>query len=376
MRDCLEVRVSLRNGGQVPVTPRVRVESNRGPTDWAAPPAPLAPGAALEVAVPFAASVPWRGVRRDTDPPSWGGQPGTGTEFGSDAVGAVTFSADRPQAGAVVVVEAVRAGLAAGPELPDWLGKRPPVQGDWVRTFDDAFDGSALDLSKWNNTGPNYWDRTSHWSKDNLIVGGGVARLRYEKKTGRHNDEPDGKESDYAGGYLDTYGKWVQRYGYFEARMKLPTAPGLWPAFWMMPDRGTEAGPQWVRQSTRNGGMELDIMEHLTRWGPYHYHIAMHWDGYEEDHKTMGSSGIYVQPDEEGFFTAGLLWTPGLLVYYANGREVGRWEDPRVSSVASDMMFTMPMGGWDNSRLEDSRLPDELVIDYVRAWQRRDLMQP
>lgn len=30
-------------------------------------------------------------------------------------------------------------------------------------------------------------------------------------------------------------------------------------------------------------------------------------------------------------------------------------------------------GGWDNNRLDDARLPDDFVIDYVRVWQRKDL---
>jgi beta-glucanase (GH16 family) len=374
LRQCIQATVNVRNGGQMAVTPRVRLESNRGPSDWVAAEAPLAPGAATEIRVPFAAATPWEGERRDTDPPSWRGKPGTGTRFGSDAVSAVTVSAVSPEEGSVLVVESITAGLPAGRDFPEWLGQRPPVAGDWVQTFNDDFDGTELDLTKWNNTGPNYWDRRSHWSKDNVIVADGVARMRYERKRGRHNDEPDGRETDWQGGLLETYGKWMQKYGYFEARMKLPTAPGLWPAFWMMPDRGVEAGEQWRRQSTHNGGMEFDIMEHLTRWGPWHYHIAMHWDGYQDEHKSMGSSGIYVQPDEDGFFVSGLLWLPGLAVWYANGREVARWEDPRVCSVQMDMMFTMPQGGWDNSPIDASKLPDDFVIDYVRVWQRRDLL--
>jgi beta-glucanase (GH16 family) len=351
------------------------VESDGGTTEWVSPAAPLAAGAAQEISVSFVNAIPWRGIRNSGGRTSWTGEPGTGNQVANDAIGAVTLSASRPTGGAVLVVESIRAGLPPAPVLPDWLGQRPPVEGDWVRTFDEDFSGTVVDLSKWNNAGPNYWDRTSHWSRDNVIVGDGVARLRYEKKTGPHNDDPKEKQSTYASGYLDTYGKWVQRYGYFEARMKLPVAPGLWPAFWMMPDRGEGAGPQWVRQSTGNGGMEFDIMEHLTRWGPCRYNIAMHWDGYEEGHKQTGAN-VYVQPDKEGFITAGLLWTPGLLVYYGNGREVARWEDPRVASVQSDLMFTLPMGGWDNNRLEDAQLPADFVIDYVRAWQRKDLIRP
>ena len=40
-----------------------------------------------------------------------------------------------------------------------------------------------------------------------------------------------------------------------------------------------------------------------------------------------------MQPDKDGFITSGLLWTPGSAIYYCNGREVLRWENPRISSV-------------------------------------------
>jgi beta-glucanase (GH16 family) len=140
-----------------------------------------------------------------------------------------------------------------------------------------------------------------------------------------------------------------------------------------MPDRGVAAGPQWKRQDTNKGGMEFDVMEHLTRWGPHRFNVAMHWDGYEKSHKALGSSAIYVQADKDGFITCGLLWTPGAAVYYCNGKEILRWEDPRISNVESDMMFTLPMGGWDNNALDDSKLPADFVVDYVRVWQRKDL---
>jgi len=172
------------------------------------------------------------------------------------------------------------------------------------------------------------------------------------------------------------YGKWTQRYGYFEARLKIPTCPGLWPAFWMMPDRGKELGPQWKRASTHNGGMEFDIMEHLTAWGPYRYNIAFHWDGYDKDHKATGTSNIYAQADKDGFMTVGLLWLPGFAAYYANGKEVARWESERISNVQSYPIFYMVSGGWANVPLDDSQLPADFVIDYIRVWQREDLASP
>ncbi len=252
-----------------------------------------------------------------------------------------------------------------------------------MKTFDEEFDRPTIDGKKWNIYGPNYWDRASHWSKDNLILENGLAKFHFEKKRGFHNDNSDPnvdpqnltgkKESDYACGYLDSYGKWVQRYGYFEARLKLPRVPGLWPTFWMMPDRGAAAGPQGVRGDTGNGAMELDIMEHLTRWGPYRYNIALHFDGYGAEHKSVGSTCNYVQADKDGFITPGLLWTPGLTVFYCNGKELWRWEGPRVSHVASHFIFEVTTGGWDNNAVDDQQLPADYVVDYVRVWQRKDL---
>jgi beta-glucanase (GH16 family) len=95
--------------------------------------------------------------------------------------------------------------------------------------------------------------------------------------------------------------------------------------------------------------------------------------GYEKAHKQTGSECVYVQPDKDGWITSGLLWTPGSAIYYCNGREVLRSEDPRISSVPADLIFTFPCGGWDNNALDDAKLPADFTIDYVRCRQRKDL---
>lgn len=361
LRDYAEVHVEIHNDGPAAVTPRARLDSNGGASDWVMG-VPLTPGGQSEIVLPFAGNTSANLARKDT-----------GSHITSDAVSAVTLGTANTGGVKLLRLQSIKAAQAVF-QAPAWLGKRPPVDGAWTKTLDDEFNSTALNTTLWNVYGDNYWDKQSHWSKDDVRVGSGVVRLRYEKKTGFNNDDPAQKPSGYAAGYLHTYDRWVQRYGYFEARMKLPTAPGLWPAFWMMPDRGVAAGPeQWKRQDTANGGMEFDIMEHLTRWGPHRYNIAMHYDGYGKDHKSVGSDKIYVQPDKDGFITCGLLWTPGSAVYYCNGHEVLRWDDPRVSNVPGILMFTIPQGGWDNSPVDDARLPDEFVVDYVRVWQRKDL---
>ena len=375
LREAFQVRAKVKNTGASPVTPTFRVDSKAGPTSTGTASAPIAPGATGELVVTFEASAPWLGIK-DSAKTSYNGQPGTGTKFTSDAVSAVNILPGSPAGAQSLQVESIIADVPAPTVLPDWVGKRPPVEGDWVKTFDEEFDGNKLDETKWNIYADNFWDKRSHFTKDNVILGDGVVKLRYEKKTGFHNDDPAKKQTDYATGFLDTYGKWVQRYGYFESRMKATKGPGMWPAFWLMPDRGVAEGPQWKRASTSNGGMEFDIWEFLGRWGQYRYNIAMHWDGYGKDHQSTGTTTNYVMPDKDGFITIGFLWTPGQAVYYANGKEVLRWESPRISTIPADIMFTAVSGGWDNDGIDPAKMPDDYVIDYVRCWQRKDLASP
>ena len=264
--------------------PRVRLESNGGPSDWAKTALTLDAGQEAELVIPFAGNAPINLAQKDSK-----------ARITSNAVSGVTISADASTEEQTLTVQSIVASMTHVP-MPDWLGKRPPVEGDWVKTFSDEFDGNAIDTSLWNLEGENYYDQRTHWSKEDVSVVGGFARLKYEKKTGFHNDDPTKKQTAYAAGFLDTFDKWAQKYGYFESRMKLPTASGLWPAFWLMPDRGNRK-PGWKRQMTEQGGMEFDVMEHLTGWGPNRYNIAMHWDGYQKNHKSDGTDKLYVQPD-------------------------------------------------------------------------------
>ena len=67
-------------------------------------------------------------------PGYYGGQPGTGTKFTSDVTGAVKITA-KHDGQATLLVESITAD-APPADLPDWLGKRPPVEG--LRTRSEA----------------------------------------------------------------------------------------------------------------------------------------------------------------------------------------------------------------------------------------------
>lgn len=370
LRFANRLEVEVINTGADPIWPKVGVQSTKSSVYAASSEVSVAAGEKVVIQVPFSSPTLWRaGVMGNGEQkpighiiPEWVSKEATGISFGSgQKKGDQSFEVTR--------IEAVAASVV----FPEWIGKKPPVEGDWVQTLSEEFDAPDLDESIWNTEATNHWDKRSGFSRENTTVSDGIARLRFEHRTSRHDDDPEGEEKDYTTGFLDTFGKWKQRYGYFEARMKLPKAPGLWPAFWMMPDRGPASEPRWKREQTTNGGMEFDIMEYLSGWGPYRYNVAFHWDGYGKNHLHAGTSGIYFQTDEAGFFTTGLLWLPGEAIYYCNGVEVGRWECDRVSDIPSILMFTHVSGGWDNESLDLAQLPDDFVIDYVRCWQRRDL---
>ena len=357
LRDGNQLVAALRNDGAAPLTATLTLANDGTKTDPLT--VELAPGARQSLTLPFASKSLWNGEDKKS-----------GSHFASDRANVITLDLKAQGTDAAsLIVERLAISVAAQ-TLPAWLGKRPPVEGAWKMTFSDEFEGSAVDTNKWSYYGENYWDKVSHFTKETTYVKDGMAHLKMMKQRGHHNDDPKRPESDYATGFLESYGKFTQRYGYFEARMKLPTQPGVWPAFWMMPDRGGVNEPQWKRSDTKNGGMEFDIMEHLTRWGVNRFNIALHWDGYGKEHKSIGSTSIYYSPDKDGFVTSGLLWTPGEAVFYCQGQEIGRWKTERIMNVPGHIMFTLPAGGWDNDWLDDAKLPTEFLIDSVRVWQQ------
>ena len=310
-------------------------------------------------------------------------------------ISGIQFFLERPKAAATVLVKNLRAygSPSAGssalsspadrdkPVVPAaWVGQRPPVEGNWVKTLDENFDGPQLNTKIWSTE--NWWSslnngQTQRYSKDNLIFEDKVLKIKTEKRTGHQYDDPKLPTRDYTTGHIVTFDKWAQRYGYFEARVKLPKARGLWPAFWLMPDRGPEAGKEgWKRESTHNGGMEIDILEHLTEWGPGRNNVAIHWDGYGKEHQAWGTTNIYFGPTPDDWHTFGLNWEPGKLTWYIDGIKKAEYENPRVGSIPAYMLINMQMGGWATKDVDDAKLPDLYQVDWVRVWQLKDRIKP
>jgi len=116
--------------------------------------------------------------------------------------------------------------------------------GSWDLVWEDNFDGNHLDSEKWKMGGHFLGIGGSHVfanSGKSIIVENGFLTLRGEKRTETYA----GIEKIYASAEISTFKLFKQKYGYFEARIKYDAIKGVWPAFWMMPDRGVPQPGPW-----------------------------------------------------------------------------------------------------------------------------------
>jgi beta-glucanase (GH16 family) len=362
-----ELRVRLRNKGKSAVMPVLELMPTQGdlPFTWRSQHS-IQPGTDAETTFSFI---------------------GADAGFNSDSIHDISITAASDIEDLVVESMVID---TASEDIPASLGSKPPVDGDWTQTFDEEFTAPALDYKKWNIYGAEslpfnyFWDRNHnprhivHFSKDNLLLADGNAVLRLDKKTGRLNDDPNGAESDYASTLLTTYGKWTQRYGYFEARIKLPSGlGGLWSAFSLVPDRGKSVLPKASRISVAKlpvdsgvGGTEFDVMENYSVQGPYRLNATVMVN------KPLGTASPYIKPDKDGFITVGLLWLPGQATVYYNGKQALHLDNPRIGDVQASIKFDLLLGGVNKLRDEGLAFPDDFTVDYVRVWQRKDLATP
>lgn len=262
----------------------------------------------------------------------------------------------------------------------------PPVPGKWELVFDENFD--SFDESRWSpqmELGKLTLGRSEcFFLKDNVKVANGNLMLITKHEKLKLTDK-DGltRKKKYSSGFVQSFRKFKQKYGYFEVRIKFPQAKGLWPAFWLMPDRSVNTLVAWEpkMRSTyiENGsaaliagkGMEIDIVEYLTEWEAKKFHFAAHWDGFGEDlksHRTYYHSKVKVPKD--GYHKFALYWDKDLLVWFADDIEVARWQDERIADVPMYLILSTNVGGWATSHVQKKKLPEYTLVDYVRVWQK------
>jgi beta-glucanase (GH16 family) len=132
-----------------------------------------------------------------------------------------------------------------------------------------------------------------------------------------------------------------------------------------------EVQDPWIRtSSTKDGGMEVDILESLGIWGADNLQHAVHWNGYKKnEHKKSDSGMIDIPSTEDGYHTYGMNWQSGRIDFYIDGvKSDWAFVDDRTGSIASYILLSYQLGGWDNNSIVDDLLPANMFVDYVRVW--------
>ena len=273
--------------------------------------------------------------------------------------------------------------------------------GDLQLVFNEDFNGSELDSSRWNTRlswGPDvvingekqYFVDTLNASSidyDPFSFTGSTMKIVATKTPAADLDAVNGQR--YLSGALSSHDKFGFTYGYVESRMKVSGVFGALSTLYLYHRYPGDHAP------------EIDIAEYLgyNQFGDedmfqtYHYRDVNYADnGWTRSSPTMSerndSGALYA----DAFHTYGLLWEPGLVIWYIDGVEVKRLHGPQVGRRQMNLVTYLVTGSNWTKAPDEYRASDELVemqtdsvvnlpfkletdhpvemeIDYIRVWQ-------
>ncbi len=227
--------------------------------------------------------------------------------------------------------------------------------------FEDNFDGTEPDETKWAYC-PE-WERQGGmdvWDNDMAYLDGeGHLVLRAEW------NETDGKLHS---GAVRSDNLFEAGYAYYEASIRLPAAPGIWGAFWMM------VGSVGSEENGALDGVEIDIIESIN--GNHGIcNSAIHWDGYGELHQQIANEYADLAVYDGAFHTFGLERTESAYVFYIDDAEVWRVTEEMCAICPEDgyMKLTVEGAEWAGAGSAESiaALPADMVVDYVRVYKEK-----
>lgn len=249
------------------------------------------------------------------------------------------------------------------------------AQPAYQLVWEDEFDGQALDDASWtpqigdgsfygipgwgNNELQYYTDRP-----ENIQVGGGTLKIiaRRENFAGHQ----------YTSARLRTIGNLEFTYGKVEASMKLPSTPGIWPAFWMLPTNSPYGG--WASSG------EIDVMESVNYADTIHgtIHHGGPWP------ENVHTGGTYAPGTDfsQGFHTYTVEWEPDRIRWYVDGNLYRSLNSSSWFSIAAPdnerapfdspfhLLLNVAVGGnFPGNPNGASQFPQTLEVDWVRVYQ-------
>lgn len=285
----------------------------------------------------------------------------------------VTLNAYLPQGSHSLGVYATTGGWNL-----NWLkvvpagGTNPDPDPDPTVTWGDEFD--TINTNVWNfETGGGGWGN----NELQYYTNGNNAYIQFDPQAGSNvlvieaRQETGGQcwwggNCGYTSTRMNTRYNQSFQYGRMEARIKLPKAQGIWPAFWMLGDNfNTQGWPQ---------GGELDIMEHV---GTNNITSgALHGPGYSGNTPITGHLD-HAQPIEQTYNVYAVEWDANGIRWYVNDinfYSVSRAQVEQYGQWVYDQPFWFLLnvavgGNWPGDPDHANFTTQRMYVDYVRVYQ-------
>lgn len=265
-----------------------------------------------------------------------------------------------------------------------------PEGKQWKLAFSDEFDGTELDMTKWNYR-LNFWglrfdaytdqgvslDGNSNVVFRPVVVDGRLCSaqlqtgaLTYDQLDfdGAIKNRLSQTIGDNPWGDIELWPfkpliqpKFMHRYGYYEARVKFQKRPFWWSAFWIQsPNTGSTCDPA-------TSGVESDIIENFVEGELTSGNI---YGGYGKDFRDEARIRYPYTEDNE-YHRVGLQWSPDGYVFYLDGKETARSTAP-VSHTEQFVLLSTEVKGYRKGLAKtdftEEDLADCFIADYVRVF--------
>lgn len=229
----------------------------------------------------------------------------------------------------------------------------------------DEFDTDGeLNSSIWTydiGTGDNGWGNNElqyYTNRDeNISIQNGVLIITAQKE--------DFNGASYTSARIKSQGLFEQKYGRFEAKMRLPYGAGMWPAFWLLGNNITEVG--WPQCG------EIDIMEYRGQ-EPTIIHGSVHGPGYSSGQAITKSFELEKDRFDTGFHVFGIEWGPEYINYYVDDT---LYNQITPSDVTGEWVLDHPFyiiinlavgGDYVGAPNAETVFPQSMLVDYVRVY--------
>ncbi|AYB44075.1 family 16 glycosylhydrolase [Paenibacillus lautus] len=270
----------------------------------------------------------------------------------------------------------------------------PAIQGMNL-IWQDEFNGTTLDTSKWNyeqgyylNDDPNTWGwgnaELQHYtdSAQNVFVQDGKLNIRALNDPKSFPQDPN-RYAQYSSGKINTKNHFTLKYGRVDFRAKLPTGNGVWPALWML--------PQDSPYGTWAASGEIDVMEARGRL-PGSTSGAVHFGGTWPANQHI--SGEYHFPEGQNinndYHVYSVVWEEDNIKWYVDGKFFFKVTNEQWYSLAAPnnpnapfdqpfyLIMNLALGGNFDGGISPnpSDIPATMQVDYVRVYKENGSGNP